>query len=600
AEDLIISAENLYNPSGAPVRALDRGRLGFGPFEATQELTTFRLVTGLGGKFSERFGPLNGFRWELAYQHARSQGVLTQQGLLQRSRLSAAVGPSFIDPDTGEATCGTPSDPIEDCVPLNLFGGQEGITAEMAEFLRFEGISRGSLRQTSVTAHLVGELFKLTPDASAASLAVGYEHRRQAGAYVPDPLAAKGDALWLREAAGEGRFYVNEAYAELSVPVLGTLDPAKGTRRDMLKVNGAARVYRYNTFGTDFAYLLGTRLGVIPDVTVRAAHSRDFRSPTAAAVSQGQLSTVRRMRDPCSAPRPGILRVQGTSVDEVCDAQGVPDDLYDARVAQQVLVGGNPALEPETASNFTVGLVLAPRFLNSFTASVDYSRLQVDRAIVRVGETLVVSTCYPTWGSRSLFCDTIERNEQGLISAIRAPLRNEGTHVRSGVDLFLDYRPLTPLGLFGFNVDASWVLKSQLTLADGSLSLDNPPLYQLDDRTGLRAKVGVSWARSGLGISARLHFVNGFRECTDNSCTLQEEDVPALPSRQVNDYYALDVSVAYAWQLKSGTATAQLGATNVFDAAPAFIANGFTGISDPTLYSYRGRHFYLRLSYSYD
>jgi outer membrane receptor protein involved in Fe transport len=38
---------------------------------------------------------------------------------------------------------------------------------------------------------------------------------------------------------------------------------------------------------------------------------------------------------------------------------------------------------------------------------------------------------------------------------------------------------------------------------------------------------------------------------------------------------------------------------NVFDAKPAYIANGFTAGSDPTAYDYMGRYFYMRLSYNY-
>ena len=39
---------------------------------------------------------------------------------------------------------------------------------------------------------------------------------------------------------------------------------------------------------------------------------------------------------------------------------------------------------------------------------------------------------------------------------------------------------------------------------------------------------------------------------------------------------------------------------NLFDAKPAYIANGFMAASDPTAYDFMGRYFYMRLSYRYD
>ncbi len=599
-EDLVVSADNLYNPSGSPVSGRKLGAISFGSFKASADMTTFRLVTGLGGKLSERFGPLRGFTWELAYNHGRTQGISTQQGLLQRSRLESAIGPSFVDPTTGKATCGTPAAPIEGCVPLNLFGGPGGITPEMVESLREQGTAHGVVWQNSVTAHLVGELFKLAPDVNAASLAVGYEHRREGGAYVPDPLAAKGESLLGREARGEGRYAVNEAYAELSVPVLGATDPLKGTSRDRLEVRGAARVFRYNLFGTDFAYLLGTHLRVIPDVTVRAAYSREFRAPTVAEISPAQISSFVRVTDPCSASTQGSLRQQGTSIDALCDAQGVPDDLYDPRAQQRIPRGGNPELQPETANILRAGLVLEPRFLESFTASVDYSLFQVNRAIVRAGAESILNSCYPHVAGRSLFCDNIERDEQGLITAIRDPLFNGGTDVASSVDLSLRYQPQTPLGRFGLGVDANWPLRVERTLADSMLAQDNTTQVSGGANGRWKANVRVSWARGGLGASARMRFVNGFSECMDSICTPQEEGAPEPVSRLVSDYYSFDANVAYGWEMKTGTATAQLGVINLFDVAPAYIANSFTGGFDSLLYEYRGRYFYLRLAYSYD
>jgi outer membrane receptor protein involved in Fe transport len=42
-----------------------------------------------------------------------------------------------------------------------------------------------------------------------------------------------------------------------------------------------------------------------------------------------------------------------------------------------------------------------------------------------------------------------------------------------------------------------------------------------------------------------------------------------------------------------------LGVNNLFDVAPAVVANGFLASSDAATYDYMGRYFYVRLTYNY-
>jgi len=595
-EGLSVSAANVYNPFGTDFVDARRRLREFGTRDYAQELTTFRIVTGLEGKLDQDFGPLQDWHWDVAYNYGRTQGVTTKQGTLRRSLLAAAIGPSFINPSTGQAVCGTPEAPIDGCVPLNLFGGEGTISKEMADYLSFRGTTRGFTQQTSLSANFAGELFRISPTAHSSGLAVGYEHRREGGSYIPDPLTASGDTTGNKEAGTEGRFYVNEAYAELSLPVFGAINPETNELRDIVEVTGAARVFSYNTFGSDFTYKFGTRVSPIPDFTLRATYSTAFRAPSVNELYLGQTDGFPEVVDPCSD------RQQGTAVDAACDADGVPDSLSDERAQQRTLLGGNVNLKPETAKIFTVGMVLEPRFAKDVTATVDYYLINVDNAITNLSGDVILNSCYPNEGGvSSQYCDRIQRDSDGYIVNIADPLTNVGGDKTGGLDFAIRYSPQTPFGRVGVNADATWLQKFDRTLA-GDKVIKAKSTYDLNGvYTNWRANLGLSWARDALAAGVNMRFINGFKECENNDCQIDSTEADAAQpiSRMVQDYYTFDANVSYDLELKSGTAGAQFGVNNLLNAKPVLVANGFLASSDASTYDYMGRYFYLRLTYNY-
>jgi outer membrane receptor protein involved in Fe transport len=114
------------------------------------------------------------------------------------------------------------------------------------------------------------------------------------------------------------------------------------------------------------------------------------------------------------------------------------------------------------------------------------------------------------------------------------------------------------------------------------------------------ANFRLRWTYNAFSASTNVHWINVFKDCMQNSCTIQEEGAPQPPSRQVPGHYAMDANVAYNWELLAGTATVQLGVDNLFDEMPAYVGNGSKAISDLTVYDFMDRYFYMRLSYSYD
>jgi hypothetical protein len=84
-----------------------------------------------------------------------------RRGYVYYQGLRDALGPSFLDAATGRVTCGTPSNPIAGCTPLNIFNladPQTIATLQQYAVTPFVSVSR-LLRQTEFNAS--GELFEL-------------------------------------------------------------------------------------------------------------------------------------------------------------------------------------------------------------------------------------------------------------------------------------------------------------------------------------------------------------------------------------------------------------------------------------------------------
>jgi len=214
-EGIIVSKDNVYNPFGRDFDNIARRMVEVKDRSDTQDQDTFRAVTGVGGQLSFMPTP---WTWDVSLNYGRNQSVSLKEGRLRRSKLADAVGPSFIDTD-GVARCGTPGNPIDGCVPLNLFGGAGSISQDQVANLTYSGTLRGLNDMISAQATLGGTLFRLG-SAAPIGLAAGYELRHEHGAFIPDPLTASGDTTGNKSSPVEGGFTVNEGYAELSVPLL--------------------------------------------------------------------------------------------------------------------------------------------------------------------------------------------------------------------------------------------------------------------------------------------------------------------------------------------------------------------------------------------
>src|SRR5262249_3619973 len=277
----------------------------------------FRIIGGLDGTLPEAAGPLEGWYWDAWVNYGRTDGTFTTNGAIRNSRIADAVGPSMMV--NGVPTCvskpGDASTAIPGCVPLNLFGGPNNGSIDPSQIanLGFEGTSRAYDQLISVGLTAGGDLFPM-PSGRKAALGVGYEHRRQEGAQIADPIAASGDSADFNFQSTQGSFNVHEVHGEIDLPILSNMPGVKD-----LEVSVAGRFVDYDTFGSNFSGKVGVRYTPISDFTVRGTYSTAFRAPSISELYLGQSETAPTASDPCvnlSAASPELAAQ--------CRATGVP------------------------------------------------------------------------------------------------------------------------------------------------------------------------------------------------------------------------------------------------------------------------------------
>ncbi len=586
SEGIAVTADNVYNPFGIDIPVFRRRLVEFGNRIFTQDLDTFRVVTGIEGTIPA----LANWSWNAAFNYGRTQGVETKEGLLQRSRVAAAIGPSFYDAATDSYYCGTPGAEIEGCVPLDLFNGAGAITDEMKNYLTYKGTARGFNQQVSVNAGAGGVLFTLPSSKSPVGLAFGVEHRREAGANIPDPLTAKGDTTGNKARETGGGYNVSEGYVELSIPLLGNLLP--DSQADLLELNGALRAFNYSTFGAGTTYKLGARLTPVQDVTVRGTLSNAFRAPSIGELYAGAADSFPDASDPCSD------RVNdGGALDSKCDAQGVPQSFSDDRGQLKTQIGGGgDNLKPETADIFTVGLVFQPRMVKDFSATFDVYSIKITDTITNLTADVILNDCYEGTGT---YCDRIQRNpDTKMISVIEDRNTNVGADAMGGFDLGARYEPMTPYGRVGVMANFTKLNYMIRTLATGE-NVYARNTYDLEQLfVDWKGTAGLTWALDPVNAGLNVRYVNGFQECENNSCKVVKGVAPN--SRRVDAYATVDLNVGYKLDMGNvGKTTVMAGVNNLFDQQPPRVYNGFTADSDPTAYDFMGRFFYVRLQHSF-
>jgi iron complex outermembrane recepter protein len=412
---------------------------------------------------------------------------------------------------------------------------------------------------------LSGDITPLKLPAGMVQYAAGYQYRSDSLEQTPSAALLTGDIAGLGGATkpvDEGR-HVNAVFGELNIPVIKNLD-----------LNLAARYDSYSDVGSTTNWKGNVRWQPTQQLLVRGSYGTGFRAPTLTDLWD-----------------PQVLQTSGTFTDPVTGSQGQVNET----------TGGNPDLEPEESTQYSLGIVFQP--VPSLAVSLDYFNIEVNNVIALPSTQEVVSQ--NALGNAAYDGLVIRDPLTNEVIGTRTVLANTGTMTAQGMDIDLRYRESLGPGVLGFTLNGTYYFKfDQSTPGAGTSkkvgtmvdSLGNPVISSTTDLDGqgvvLRYKqyLSATWTQGDWATTIGNEFATGYWAGWDLN------DSPThMPSQTL-----WDLQVAWSG-VKNAVIT--LGARNIFDKQPAiFVSPGgiqFQSGFDISQYDPRGRFVYLTGTYKF-
>ena len=555
-----------------------------------------RLVGGLKGDLGR------GLTYEASFIFGRVKFSADFTNELSASRITRSLD-IITDPSTGQPVCRsvlTGEDP--QCVPWDIFAFG-AVTPEATNYLALTAHRSGLVREQVATAFLTAQLGERgirSPWAEEGpALNGGAEYRKDFIDYRPDALYQSGDLAGSDpQQPYSGSIRVKELFGEIRLPIV------EHRFVERLALEGGYRQSWYsnpeNSFNTN-SYKIALDFIPIRGLRLRASHQRAVRAPNIVELFAPELS-YQFDRDPCAGVTPSATLEQcansGVSASQYGHILAVPSET----TGYNATAGGNPFLEPEKATTRTIGVVLEPRFLTGFNATIDWFDIEVGGAVAEVGATVILETCLAT--ADPLFCSRVHRDALGSLWLSRQGFvddrnANIGAFKVRGIDFGANYS--ARLGRFGsVNVAFLGSRLHKFVIDSGGLSTsrDCSGFYGFPcgiPRPLWRHKARLGWdSRNGLSLSLGWRYIGKVKLASIEF----RPDIPFNArdaSLSAQNYFDL------AGLFRVGPAyLLRLGVNNLFDRSPPVVAaantaacfQGCNGNTYPQLYDPLGRYFF--------
>lgn len=564
-----------------------------GPRQDDLQHTSYRAVLGTRGDLSSAWS------YDVYYQYGRTNFAQTYLNDFSVTRLTRAL--DVVTDASGNIVCRSVVDGSDpNCVPYDIFDTSSPPSQAAVNYLSTPGFTRGVVSEQVLSGYVSGALGEYglqSPWASeGVGLVLGGEYRKEKLEFNSDLAFQTGDL------AGQGAptlpvsgsFNVKEFFTELRLPIV------QDSWLHDFSITGGYRYSDYSTGATTDTYKIEGELAPTPDIRFRGGYNRAVRAPTVQDLFAPQRVALDGNTDPCA----------GTSEEPHGPIQ--PDDIgciaSGLQVGQTVtpnpaaqyngLIGGNPDLLPEVADTYTAGVVLTPRFLPGFSASVDYFNISIEGAIQGIGADTILEQCDLDTADE-FFCSLVVRDGSGSLwrssnGYVIDLSQNIGRLKTSGVDVQANYSTeIGNAGRLNFSFVGTWLdeLKSNPGVA-GVEDTECVGLYGNICGTPSpewrhQARVGFDWA-NGMGASVRWRHFSAVD--LDN---LSDTTPPGIAGFDAVNYFDL----ALTWAVGDHY-NFRLGANNVFDkeppitgsqACPAVLCSGNTYSQ---VYDALGRYIY--------
>lgn len=450
--------------------------------------------------------------------YGKNQNLFRDNNLIHTPALNAALQSS--DPATA----------------LNPFG--DGASSPESVYASFRSYTTNYGYNTRKTASLDadGPLFALP--GGEVRLAAGYDHvddehtgrqRSTAGAITPREMGRTIDSV----------------YAELFVPVVGDPNSVSGIRK--LDLSLAVRYDDYSDVGSTTNPKYGVTWAPIDGLRLKASYGTSFRAPTLGDLLPEVLIYERQLVDPASPT-------------------GMSTGL--------LYSGGNPNLDPETATTRSFGVEFEPYALPGARIAVNYFDVEYrDQTLSLYGlaSALLQNTYYNRYIQRNPTPAEIDAFLAGgrVNGAINPSVitflgftqtQNLAITIAKGFDYQLSYVWNTNVGDFDAAVYGTQYTKYMTAPAAGAPAVDVLNTIDTPPKTRLRADLG--WNNGSWRVSTRLNWIGAY----DNNLV--------RPTERVDATKIVDFHTDYRFDSDGGALsglTIALDIENVFDTEPEFV-----------------------------
>ncbi|CAM3775072.1 TonB-dependent receptor plug domain-containing protein [Roseateles saccharophilus] len=429
-----------------------------GPQTQKADTTSYRLVSELSGTAGD-------WNIDASIGWTRAETKLNANNFLSASAFNTAVGNS--------------SYVIPAAIPANPYARLRGVTAATYAALAPSASATSTSDLNFLSARVSRELVKL--GGGPLSVGAGFDLiHKSTNEQFPAGFSS-GDQSSPIYSFAIGSQSISAAYAEVVAPLT-----------KQLEIDAAARVDRYNTYGSSATPKIGFKFTPSKQLTLRGTYAKGFRAPNAAEMG-----------------------VSGSTSGKLSP---VYDPVQQVNVSIPELQLSNPKLKPEKSDSYTLGVIFEPNEIFNF--SLDYYDIKIKNQISSPGllGSIQIAAAYdpanPTTSINNPYLAQIFRNPDGSMAYETYKFVNASQTHTNGVDL--DMRGRFDLGETGkLVIDLSF---TRVFKYDANFFGTNYPLAGthgpgfVSGDTGTpqnRAVLTTTWTRGPLELTGTLNYTSG-------------------------------------------------------------------------------------------
>jgi len=618
---------------------ITRDPTDLGPNRDRNEFETYRFVGGVRGDISDHLS------YEFSLNYGKSNRTSRDNNRVIMDRFFAAID-ATTDPTTGAAICRSDIDPTApattpfgipagdpgfftfnpgdgSCRPANILGGVGAISDEAIDFITASVVNEFELEQFIIGYTLVGDTGKFFElPGGPVDFAFGIEFREEKSTSTFDPLVrgvipvttpdANQGAL-LRDLGlsqnslvfdpasvisnAGGEYNVGDLFGEIRLPILSDQPFA-----ELFEISGAARYADYSTVGGTFTWNVSGLYAPSEDILFRATYAEAVRAPNIDELFNPAQGAFFRPVDPCdvgnlpTAPDAAQRQANceaffaGIGFDPTLGtgAYAYVDPLT-ARFSGSI--SGNPDLQEESATTWTVGAQITPSFIDGLAISIDYYNIEIEDAINNVAAQDIVDNCVDSADITNNFCTLFTRSgATGGFTFLQQSALNFARQETAGVEAILRYRVDLGNHRFTLNGAGTWVDKLDNFFDPSDLTLVDPELGELQ-RPEWSGRASLTWDWDKLSLTWATTYMDsqGLRAVEIETVGDTGTDTFSTANGLSSNAFIHDISFNYEF---SDEIDIYGGVNNIFDRQP-FVTEQAFPVNPVGTYFFLGARFGL-------